>query len=101
MLSQSVSYIDPDNGIVFQGYTDPVHNVTYGAVFPTTTTSTDFIGEIVAPLAAEWVGLALGGAMLGDLLLVAWPNGNTIVSSARYTSYVITLCFVSTLNSLI
>ncbi|ETW75429.1 cellobiose dehydrogenase 1 [Heterobasidion irregulare TC 32-1] len=94
VLSQSSSsYTDPSNGITFQGYSDPVHGVTYGAVFPPLATSgsnpTEFIGEIVAPLAAKWVGLALAGAMLQDLLLVAWPNGNTIVRSTRYaTDYV-------------
>lgn len=64
-----------------------MHDVTYGFVFPTSTTGTEFIGEIVAPIAAKWVGLALGGAMAGDLLLVAWPNGNSIVKSSRYTTY--------------
>ena len=94
VLSQSSSsYTDPSNGITFQGYSDPVHGVTYGAVFPPLATSgsnpTEFIGEIVAPLAAKWVGLALAGAMLQDLLLVAWPNGNTIVRSTRYATYVL------------
>ena len=93
-LSQSSSsYTDPSNGITFQGYSDPVHGVTYGAVFPPLATSgsnpTEFIGEIVAPLAAKWVGLALAGAMLQDLLLVAWPNGNSIVRSTRYATYVL------------
>ncbi|KAA1477787.1 hypothetical protein DENSPDRAFT_867739 [Dentipellis sp. KUC8613] len=94
VLSQgSSSYTDPANGITFQGITDPVHGVTYGAVFPPLATSgadpTEFIGEIVAPLDAKWVGLAMAGAMLDNLLIVAWPNGNKIVSSTRYaTDYV-------------
>ncbi|EIM84175.1 uncharacterized protein STEHIDRAFT_62168 [Stereum hirsutum FP-91666 SS1] len=92
-LAQSSSaYTDSGNGIVFQGYTDPVHNVTYGIVLPPTTETseaTEFIGEIVAPVAAQWVGIALGGAMLDNLLLVAWPNDGDIVSSTRYaTDYV-------------
>ena len=86
----SSSYTDPENGFVFQGYADPVHNVTYGLVFPPLATSgansTEFIGEIVAPIGAEWVGIALGGAMSGDLLLVAWPYNNNIVFSSRYTT---------------
>ncbi|KZP28042.1 hypothetical protein FIBSPDRAFT_1039750 [Athelia psychrophila] len=87
VLAQSVSYTDPDNSIVFQGYTDPVHSVTYGVVFPPlAANSTEFLGEIVAPIANAWVGLTLGGAMIDSLLLVAWPNGNTIVSSPRYAS---------------
>lgn len=91
MLSQSASpYTDPGNGFQFTGITDPSYGVTYGVVFPPIPTSgatpTEFIGEIVAPLTAEWIGLSLGGAMLDDLLLVAWPNGNNIVYSTRYTT---------------
>ncbi|KAJ3567244.1 hypothetical protein NP233_g6490 [Leucocoprinus birnbaumii] len=86
-------YVDPDNGISFTGYTDPVHGVTYGYVFPpadsTGSLANEFIGEIVAPIATKWAGVAPGGAMLQNLLLVAWPNGNSIVRSARIaTDYV-------------
>lgn len=86
-------FTDPGNGFQFTGLTDPVHSVTYGFVFPPLATSgaqsTEFIGEIVAPLAAKWVGVALGGAMNGDLLLMAWPNGNDIVFSTRFSTYVL------------
>ncbi|VDB95623.1 unnamed protein product [Peniophora sp. CBMAI 1063] len=89
----SSSFTDPVNGITFQGITDSVYGVQYGFVFPPVASSgsqpTDFIAEIVAPVAAKWVGVALGGAMIGDLLLVAWPNGNSIVTSTRFaTGYV-------------
>ncbi|OBZ78256.1 Cellobiose dehydrogenase [Grifola frondosa] len=60
-------YTDPGNGFTFDGITDP----------------------IVAPVAAQWIGVALGGAMIDNLLLVAWTNGNTIVSSTRYATSVI------------
>nr|ACF60617.1 cellobiose dehydrogenase [Gelatoporia subvermispora] len=94
VLSQSgSSYTDPDNGFVFNGITDPVYGVTYGVVFPEPSSSgtypDEFIGEIVAPLTAEWIGVSFGGAMLDCLLLVAWPNQNSIVASTRYaTDYV-------------
>ncbi|KAI1798304.1 cellobiose dehydrogenase [Ganoderma leucocontextum] len=79
-------YTDPGNGFVFDGITDAVYGVQYGIVLPQGDTSTEFIGEIVAPIAAKWIGLAFGGAMIGDLLLVAWPNGNDIVASTRYAT---------------
>ncbi|PIL27426.1 hypothetical protein GSI_10574 [Ganoderma sinense ZZ0214-1] len=79
-------YTDPGNGFVFDGVTDAVYGVQYGIVLPQADTSTEFIGEIVAPIAAKWIGLAFGGAMIGDLLLVAWPNGNEIVASTRYAT---------------
>ena len=79
-------YTDPDNSFVFDGITDPVHSVTYGIALPSASTSSEFIGEITAPIDAKWVGLALGGAMIGDLLIVAWPNGDDIVASTRYAT---------------
>ena len=64
--------------------------MTYGFVFPPLASSgaqsTEFIGEIVAPVANKWVGVALGGAMSDDLLLVAWPNANQIVASTRWAT---------------
>jgi cellobiose dehydrogenase (acceptor) len=80
-------YTDPDNGILFWGYTEPAHGATYGFVFPPLG-GTEFIGEIVAPIATKWAGAAPGGSMLQNLLLIAWPNGNSIVRSVRIASYV-------------
>ena len=89
MLGQvAAPYTDPGNGFVFDGITDPVYGVGYGIVLPQASTSTEFIGEIVAPIGAKWIGWALGGAMIGDLLIVAWPNGNNIVASTRYATCV-------------
>ncbi|KAF8066812.1 cellobiose dehydrogenase [Lyophyllum atratum] len=94
VLSQGGPYTDKDNGITFWGYTEPVHGVTYGFVFPPLAAvggaqSNEFIGEIVAPIATKWAGIAPGGNMVQNLLLVAWPNGNSIIRSARIaTDYV-------------
>ena len=92
MVSQTGSaYTDPDNGITFYGYTEAANKATFGYIFPpstSTTTPNEFIGEIVAPIALKWAGVAPGGSMLKQLLLVAWPNGNDIVRSARYATYV-------------
>ncbi|KAG6828939.1 substrate-specific activator of APC-dependent proteolysis [Tricholoma furcatifolium] len=86
----AAAYTDPDNGITFWGITDPTHGVTYGYVFPPLAdNSTEFIGEIVAPIDTEWAGVSPTGTMIQSLLLVAWANGNSVVSSARYaTDYV-------------
>ena len=37
------------------------------------------------------IGIALGGQMAGDLLVVAWPNGNDIVASTRFATCVLSL----------
>lgn len=91
MYSQSAAlYTDPNNDFQFLGYADPSYGVTYGLTFPPLATSgpqsTEFIGEIVAPLTAEWIGIALNGQMLDNLLIVAWPNEQSIVFSPRYAT---------------
>ena len=86
------SYIDPDNGIQFWGTTDPVHGVTYGYTLPPLNAGYDeFIGEIVAPIDAKWVGASPAGGMLNNLLLVAWPNDDKVVFSARIARCVVGL----------
>ncbi|KAK7037807.1 substrate-specific activator of APC-dependent proteolysis [Paramarasmius palmivorus] len=80
-------YVDPDNGINFFGITDAVHQVTYGYIFPPSEAgSTEFIGEIVAPIDVKWAGVSPGGAMIRNLLLVAWANDGKIVRSNRYAT---------------
>ncbi|KAI0684656.1 cellobiose dehydrogenase [Cytidiella melzeri] len=90
LCQSATNYIDPVNGFQFTGITDAETEVTYGFTFPPLVTSgdqsTEFIGEVVAPVEAQWIGIALGGAMLEDLLLVAWPNAGAIVSSTRMAS---------------
>ena len=86
---QASNYVDPVNGFSFTGLTDPVHSVTYGLTFPpldSTGSNSEFIGEITAPSGTSWVGLALGGAMAQNILLVAWPNAGKIVASTRWAS---------------
>ncbi|KAF8596986.1 hypothetical protein BDV93DRAFT_527730 [Ceratobasidium sp. AG-I] len=86
LSQQSVAWTDSLTGIPFQSYVDPVHGIRLSTAFPASTTSTEFVGEIVAPISAKWVGWSLGGGMNRNLLLVAWPNGNAIVSSTRYST---------------
>ncbi|KAG8687354.1 hypothetical protein FRC12_017219 [Ceratobasidium sp. 428] len=86
LSQQSVAWTDPSTGIPFQSFVDPVHGIRLSTAFPASTTATEFIGEIVAPISAKWVGWSLGGGMNNNLLVVAWPNGNSIVSSTRYTT---------------
>ncbi|KAH8107442.1 cytochrome domain of cellobiose dehydrogenase Hp3 Ph 7.5 [Phellopilus nigrolimitatus] len=85
-LAQSSSYTD--SGITFQGITDSTYNITVGFVMPPAgSAGTDeFIGEIISPTSINWVGVALGGKMANDLLLVAWPNGEDIVASTRFAT---------------
>ncbi|KAH8107437.1 cytochrome domain of cellobiose dehydrogenase Hp3 Ph 7.5 [Phellopilus nigrolimitatus] len=85
-LAQSSSYTD--SGITFQGITVATYDITIGFVTPPagSADTDEFIGEIVSPTSNKWIGLALGGQMANNLLLVAWPNGDDIVASPRFTS---------------
>ncbi|KAK1231893.1 substrate-specific activator of APC-dependent proteolysis [Marasmius sp. AFHP31] len=84
LAQQATKYVDPDNGITFWGLTDPVHKATYGYAFPPASQgSTEFIGEIVAPIDLKWVGVSPGGGMINNLLLVAWVNNGKIMATNR------------------
>lgn len=78
----SVSYVDPDTSITFQKWTDATSKFSFGIALPTDP-STDFIGQISAPITEGYAALALRTSMAGSLLIVAWPNGETVVSSLR------------------
>ncbi|KAH6657577.1 hypothetical protein BKA67DRAFT_532778 [Truncatella angustata] len=81
------AYTDSNTGIEFQTYSDATTGYSFGMAIPEDAT-TDFIGQMVFPLTdgAGWGAAAFGPGMTGRLLLVAWPNGDEVVSSFRYTS---------------
>ncbi|KAJ7829082.1 hypothetical protein B0H14DRAFT_2248193, partial [Mycena olivaceomarginata] len=70
-------------GIPFTGIKEPKHGVTYGFVLPPGN-STEFVGEIIAPIANQWA--TLGGP--NSLMVVGWPNDTQIFGSPRYVEYV-------------
>jgi cellobiose dehydrogenase (acceptor) len=80
-----VSYTDA-SGIPFTGIYDSEVDITLGFVFPSSTTGSEFIGELIVPIAQKWAGISLGGGMPNNPLIVAWPNANTIVSSTRFAT---------------
>ncbi|ETS78784.1 hypothetical protein PFICI_08637 [Pestalotiopsis fici W106-1] len=84
---KTTAYTDSNTGIDFQTYFDTTTGYSFGMAIPEDAT-TDFIGQMVVPLTdgAGWGALAMGPGMTGRLLLVAWPNGEEVVSSFRYTS---------------
>lgn len=85
-VAQSSSpFTDDKTGITFNGYTHPTTGYRLGLALPENPT-TDFIGQIVAPINSTgggWAGFSMGQSMTGNLLVVAWPNGDEVVSSFR------------------
>jgi len=84
VLGASASTVDPNTGIAFESYTSS-KDYTFGIAVPESP-GADFIGQLVIPTTgAGYGGIALGGQMEDDLLIVAWPNGKDVVASFRYT----------------
>jgi hypothetical protein len=80
-------YTDAKSGITFNTLQHS-SGLFFGLALPSNTTSnTDFIATIGGK-GTGWSGVSLGGGMLNKLLIVAWPNTQTVVSSFRKVSYV-------------
>ncbi|KAF1957135.1 CBD9-like protein [Byssothecium circinans] len=80
-------YTDAKSGITFSTFTH-TSGYFFGLALPlanTTTSSTDFIATIGGK-GTGWSGVSLGGKMLGKLLIVAWPNGQSVLGSFRKTA---------------
>ncbi|TVY58442.1 Cellobiose dehydrogenase [Lachnellula cervina] len=83
--AQSSVYTDANTGITFQRYAN-TEGVSFGIAVPQTPAS-DFIGQMVAPNnGSGYAGVSLTPSMTGSLLVVAWPNNNSVVASLRETS---------------
>ncbi|KAM0559941.1 hypothetical protein ACHAPJ_003893 [Fusarium lateritium] len=78
----STKYTDADTGITFQQWTDPASNFTFGIALPTKPT-TDFIGQITAPISEGYAAVGMGSSMAKKLQVVAWPNDGKVVTSVR------------------
>ncbi|KAL1709855.1 hypothetical protein EV121DRAFT_267049 [Schizophyllum commune] len=83
----TVAFTDPNTGIDFQAFSDSNLGYQFGIALPETIT-TDFIGQLVVPLngTAGWAGVSFGEHMVGPLLLAAWANAGSVVSSFRKAS---------------
>ncbi|KAI5274967.1 FAD/NAD(P)-binding domain-containing protein [Aureobasidium subglaciale] len=81
-FAQSIAYNDPNTGIDFMSYEDTKSGARFGVATPETL-GADFIGQIVAPTTEGWAGLDMSAQMANHILIVAWPNGDEVMSSIR------------------
>jgi cellobiose dehydrogenase (acceptor) len=79
---QTTPFTDSATNITFQRYTDSTSGFAFDIALPTSPTS-DFIGQISAPITGGYAAVSLGGPMANRLLLVAWPSGSSVLSSIR------------------
>ncbi|KAJ8118434.1 hypothetical protein OPT61_g576 [Boeremia exigua] len=78
-----VAYTDPNTDIDFQRLA-ATKDYSIGIALPETIES-DLIGQLVVPITSTgaWAAISFGGGMLNRLLLVAWANGEEVVSTFR------------------
>ncbi|KAF2402308.1 CBD9-like protein [Trichodelitschia bisporula] len=74
-------FTEPKSGITFQAYKH-TSGYQFGIALPPKP-GNDFIGHLSAPASVGWAGGDLGPKMVGKLLIVAWPNGGSVVGSLR------------------
>ncbi|KAL1867141.1 hypothetical protein VTK73DRAFT_4335 [Phialemonium thermophilum] len=68
-------------------FTDSVSGVSYQLAIPAVSQAPfPLLLSIAAPKNITWAGFATGGSMIGDPLLVAWPNDDTAVVSSRWAT---------------
>ncbi|KAE8386660.1 hypothetical protein BDV23DRAFT_187064 [Aspergillus alliaceus] len=84
MNYNSSAYSDAVTGIDFQRWCDEKTGFCFSLALPETVDS-DFIGQLVVPLSSSngWGGVSLSSSMTKALLIGAWPNGDSVVSSLR------------------
>jgi hypothetical protein len=72
-----------DLGRCFAAYTND-DGIRFGIAIPEAKAAPfDIIVQITAPLTVGWVGLAWGGAMTYNPLILTWPNGTIGAISSR------------------
>jgi hypothetical protein len=78
-------YTDSRSGMTFNTFQHS-SGLFLGLALPENATgNTDFIA-VLGDKGTGYSGISLGGRMLGKLLLLAWPNHKTVVSSFRKTA---------------
>jgi cellobiose dehydrogenase (acceptor) len=89
----SVPYTDPDSGIEFGAWTNPRNTMKIGFSFPAnalTVDAKDYIGvlECATPdaRAEGWCAISLGGSMNTKLLVVAYPNGDEVITDLKWAT---------------
>jgi len=67
-------------------FKSPTANILYRIAVPDSAPPYDVLVQIVAPVGTGWAGLAFGGGMLNNPLVVAWPNGQSAMVSPRWAT---------------
>lgn len=95
--AQAIPWVDSATNVTFSRFYVKAEDIGYGYVFPPLPAAgqpaaDEFIGIFTAPIAAGWVGNALGPGMKNNLLILGWVSGTTPVLSTRYATCVGYFC---------
>ncbi|KAI8241346.1 Cellobiose dehydrogenase [Colletotrichum sp. SAR 10_96] len=95
--STPTTYTDPTTGIIFSTWSattaQTAGGLTYGFALPQnalTVDANEYVGYLQCASkngqGTGWCGISLGGTMTNKLLVMAWPNGNEILTSFRWAT---------------
>ncbi|TLD18532.1 hypothetical protein PspLS_10256 [Pyricularia sp. CBS 133598] len=81
---------EPSGSIPFAQFTTPAStNIDFRFAVPSTASANapfDIFLQVTAPKAQGWAGIAWGGSMTYNPLLVAWPYQDGVVASSRFSA---------------
>lgn len=84
LLSTITSLAQAQNGS-FVSFSDPGIELDIKLAIPDTTSAPfPLLVTFSAPINVAWAGFATGGCMLRSPLIVAWPNGKSVLATTRW-----------------
>lgn len=88
LLGATTSFVQAQNGS-FVSFSDPGIELDIKLAIPDTTAAPfPLLVTFSAPISVGWAGFATGGCMLRSPLIVAWPNGNSVLVTTRWATSV-------------
>ncbi|KAK4444156.1 cellobiose dehydrogenase [Podospora aff. communis PSN243] len=80
-------YCNPTTGLCYLQIVPRGTNPIYRIAIPDNASGTfDTVLEIISPISLGWAGFAWGGSMTANPLTVAWPNGQKVTVSSRWST---------------
>lgn len=84
LLATSTSLAQAQNGS-FVSFSDPGIELDIKLAIPDATSAPfPLLVTFSAPINVAWAGFATGGCMLRSPLIVAWPNGKSVLATTRW-----------------
>ncbi|KAK3329290.1 hypothetical protein B0H66DRAFT_585809 [Apodospora peruviana] len=80
-------YCSAESNLCYLQISTTASNPVFRIAIPDGTSAPfEILLQIIAPVSNGWAGFAWGGGMIANPLTVAWPNGNKVTVSSRWSS---------------